>query len=158
MAMNQSAGMQRKSGFARVFICLFGLAPLFAGCAWQPRKEHSLACRARETRWVRETLYFGAVRAHGGEVDVAQWTGFERNVLLAHFPQGYTVLTGNGHWRDDNGVASDEAVRVVVIDHAADAAGAAAVASVIADYRTNFDQEAVLGERSAVCVSFNGGG
>ena len=150
--------MRRNPEVAAILISLLGLATLLAGCAGQRRAEHGPGCRADEMRWVRETLYFGAARAHGGEVDAEQWRGFERTVLLAHFPQGYTVLPGNGHWRNDNGVASDEAVRVVVIDHVADAAAAAAIASVIADYRANFDQEAVLSERSMVCVSFNAGG
>jgi len=144
-----------RSGFA---LAMLILAPLFGGCAMEMRVEHPLLCRLNEMRWVRETLYFGAARAHGGEVDAAQWSEFERGTLLAQFAHGYTVLTGNGHWRDDKGIASDEAVRVVVVDHADDAAGNAAVLRVVTDYRTRYDQEAVLRERSAVCVSFNDGG
>ena len=67
------------------------------------------------------------------------------------------MLGGNGHWRDDGGVAFNEAMRVVVIDHADDVSGNAAVRRVIADYRARFDQEAVLHERSAVFVSFKDG-
>jgi uncharacterized protein DUF3574 len=133
------------------------LAPLLAGCAMELRVEHPLLCRTNEARWIRDTLYFGATRAHGGEVDAAQWNAFEKDTLLAQFPHGYTVLTGNGHWRDDKGISSDEAVRVVVVDHADDVAGNAAIQHVIAEYRTRFDQQAVLRERSAVCVSLSAG-
>ena len=141
----------------RPFIWLLGLAPLLAGCTLEMRVEHQLLCRTNEMRWVRETLYFGATRVHGGEVDAAQWTDFEKSVLLERFPRGFTVFTGKGHWRDDSGVAFDEAVRVVTIDHADDVSGNAAVRRVISDYRVRFDQEAVLHERSAACVSLKDG-
>lgn len=100
-------------------------------------------------------LYLGTSRAHGGTVEPAQWQPFEHDVLLVKFPDGFTVLHGDGHWRDKTAKDFDEPVHVVVIDHPDEAASDAAVQTVIADYRQRFDQEAVLRERSPVCISFN---
>jgi hypothetical protein len=152
--ISNASGRIPAASFLRGTIWLIALLMLLGGCALPQGTQQRVACGAHESSWVRETLYFGTKRAHGGEVDVAQWAGFERDVLLLNFPQGYTVLAGTGHWRDSNGVASDEAVHIVVIDHADDAA---ALQRVVADYRSRFDQQAVLQERSPVCVSFHDG-
>ena len=126
-----------------------------AGCAAQTRPHHDAACGADEQAWIHDTLYLGTSRAHGGAVEPAQWQRFEHDVLLATFPDGFTVLHGDGHWRDKAAKDFDEPVRVLVVDHPDDATRDAAVQSVIADYCHRFDQEAVLRERSRVCVSFN---
>ena len=125
------------------------------GCAAPTKSARDVACHAGEQAWMHETLYLGTARAHGGSVDSAQWTQFEHDVLLAQFPNGFTVLDANGHWRDSAGRDFDEPVRTLVIDHADDAAANAAIDRVIAEYRQRFDQEAVLRERGTVCVSFN---
>ncbi len=104
---------------------------------------------------MHDTLYLGTSREHGGVVDDAQWQPFEKDVLLAKFPDGFTVLRGDGHWRDKTARDFDEPVRILVIDHPDDAISEASVQAVITDYRRRFDQEAVLRERSAVCISFN---
>ena len=102
---------------------------------------------------VSDRLFFGRAIPGGGEVDDAAWRAFETATLLPAFPQGYTVLDANGRWRGDDGVTIGEASRVVVIVHADDSTRDAAVRDVTARYRTQFRQESVLRERSAVCAS-----
>lgn len=135
----------------------FGLAAalaLLGGCQLDWVREHPLGCRADERLAVRDTLYFGRSIPGGGEVDDAAWHTFETTTLLRAFPQGYTVLDANGHWRGDDGTIIGEASRLVAIVHADDSASDATIRNVIARYRTEFRQESVLRERAAVCASF----
>ncbi len=145
----------RMASDRRGVIALGVLFAALSGCAMEMRREHPTLCRGDEKSWVRDVLYLGTTGAHGGGVDQSQWLQFQRDTLLAQFPNGFSVLGAAGHWRDDKGKDFDEQVRVLVIDHADDAASNAGVQRVITDYRTRFDQEAVLRERSSVCVSFN---
>lgn len=134
-------------------IGLVAVLALPGGCQLDWVREHPLGCRLDEQLAVRDTLYFGRSIPGGGEVDDAAWRAFETATLLPAFPQGYTVLDANGRWRGDDGVTIGEASRVVVIVHADDSTRDAAVRDVTARYRTQFRQESVLRERSAVCAS-----
>lgn len=141
-------------GYVRAALLL--PAALACGCTLQLRTQHPLLCPVDAATWVRDTLYFGSARSHGDEVTAAQWDGFARDVLTKNFPRGFTTLAARGHWRDTSGAALDEATHVVMIDHVDDAASDAAVRRVAAEYRHQFDQQAVLRERSAVCVWLGG--
>jgi len=130
------------------------LALAGGGCNVELLREHPLGCRSDEQPMVRDTLYFGASIPGGGEVSDADWRGFEAQVLTPAFPQGYSVLEGNGHWRGADGSDTREHSRVVVITHPDNSATAQAVRRIAQSYRERFRQEAVLRERGAVCVQF----
>lgn len=133
---------------------MLAAAALTAGCNVEWVREHPLGCRLDEQRLVRETLYFGASIPGGGEVDAGAWARFENEVLTPAFPQGYTVVDAHGKWRGNDGATIGESSRLVTIVHADDVAGTDAVRRIAQRYRETFRQEAVLHERSAVCVMF----
>lgn len=146
--------MNARSRHAARHAGLAAALALLGGCQLDWVREHPLGCRADERLAVRDTLYFGRAIPGGGEVDEAAWQAFETATLLPAFPEGYTVLDASGRWRGDDGTIIGEASRVVLIVNNGDPASDAAVRGVIQRYRTQFRQESVLRERSAVCAAF----
>jgi len=135
---------------------MFVLAVLLClpGCALEWTREHHLYCPLQEQPQIRDMLYFGRSIPGCGEVGDAEWKSFETEVIARAFPQGFTVLEAHGAWRGANGETAAEPTRIVVIVHAEDAAAESSIRDIAQRYRTTFRQEAVMRERSAVCVSF----
>lgn len=102
---------------------------------------------------VQERLYFGTQRP-AGVVSGAEWSAFVDEVVAAAFPDGFTAWDAAGGWRGADGRPLREASHVVEIVHPAGTATDTAIAKVIADYKTRFDQEAVMQARVPACVAF----
>lgn len=112
-----------------------------------------IACQPGERPMVRDALYLGRNRP-GGTVSDAQWRTFVDDAVVPRFPDGFTVIQAEGHWRSGSGAIEREASQVLIVLHADDADSRAAVAAIAADYKRQFQQEAVLRERSPACVTF----
>jgi Protein of unknown function (DUF3574) len=144
--------------------CVIVCAAMFAlcGCRALPVVDAPIAtqvvsaafaCAADERAMVREALYFGRNRP-GGTVSDAQWRAFMSDTIAPRFPDGFTVVDAEGQWRGSDGAIERELSQMVIVLHADDAASRAAVDAIVADYKRQFAQEAVLRERSPSCVSF----
>jgi hypothetical protein len=107
---------------------------LLAGCAGAP------ACRNHTQ------LYFGAAIGEDGErVDEAAWRAFVERAILPRFPDGFTVMDGQGLWRSPStGRAVSEPTRVLLVLHADDAESHSRLEAIAADYKAQFRQESVL--------------
>ena len=104
--------------------------------------------------WVLDRLYLGRSIPAGGEVSEAQWTRFLAEVVTPRFPNGFTVLAGQGQWRDKTGGIEHERSFILEFVHRDDAAMEKAVQEIAADYKRRFAQEAVLRVREQVEASF----
>ena len=102
---------------------------------------------------IRDTLYLGLSIPGGGNVADADWKAFADDAIGRAFPDGFTILDAHGTWRGADGATVSEPSRVVTIVHPDDAASDAAIRAVVQRYRATFRQEAVLRERTSVCVS-----
>lgn len=127
---------------------------LSVACTPPPTTPAPLRCPPGATEMVREVLYFGRSIPGGGEVTDSAWRQFLSDVVTPAFPEGLTVLNGNGQWRDANGSIASEKSTLLMLLHADDAAQEAKVLQVAESYRTRFRQEAVLHEHSLVCAEF----
>jgi Protein of unknown function (DUF3574) len=114
----------------------------------------SFVCGADERPMLRETLYFGRNRPGGSTVSDTEWRAFVDDAIVSRFPDGFTVVDAEGHWRSGDGAIEREVSQVVIVLHADDAASDAAVGAIVADYKRQFAQEAVLRERSPSCAKF----
>lgn len=114
----------------------------------------SFVCGADERAMVRETLYFGRNRRGGGTVSDTEWRAFVDDAIVSRFPDGFTVVDAEGHWRSGDGAIEREDSQMVIVLHAGDAASDVAVGAIVADYKRQFVQEAVLRERSPSCAKF----
>ena len=132
----------------------FAIACTLSGCGnveWM--QKHELYCRMDEKLEIRDTLYFGLSIPGGGSVGNADWTAFADDAIGRAFPHGFTVPDAHGTWRGADGAAVSEPSRVVTIVHPDDGTSDAAIRAIVQRYRTTFRQDAVLRERTSVCVS-----
>ncbi|HXC07403.1 MAG TPA: DUF3574 domain-containing protein [Steroidobacteraceae bacterium] len=111
------------------------------------------SCRPGEQLVVQDTLYFGTMRA-GGPVTADDWAKFLNTTVTPRFPQGLTVSQASGQWRGADGAMVRESTYVLTLLHPDGAPGEAAIAEIVASYKSAFQQESVLRSRAATCATF----
>jgi hypothetical protein len=103
----------------------------------------------------RLELYFGTQRPGGVQLTDAEWAGFLDEEVTPRFPDGLTVLRGNGQWRNSKGVVTKETSAVLVILYTPAPEKEAAIEDIRAAYKNRFDQESVMRvDGPTQCVSF----
>jgi Protein of unknown function (DUF3574) len=130
-----------------VSLALAGCMPAMPAAAPVP------APAAREA-WVSDRMYFGRCIPGGGTVSDEEWAAFLREVVTPRFPDGLTVLHGEGQWRDSLGAVVGEPTVVVEILHPADGRSDAALEEIAAEYKRRFRQESVMRVRAPAVVEF----
>ena len=129
----------------------FALILLLAGCAGGPR---FLDVRCNGSPMTETALYFG-LTGPDGPISKDQWLGFRDSVLVPAFSDGFTVLDGDGFWRDpDTQIAASEPSKVVIRVHERRRSDVEAIAAVIKTYKTDFKQTSVLQVDTPVCAAF----
>lgn len=122
---------------------------LFGGCAGR------MAVLPGGSAAVLDRLYFGRAMPNGGEVSDDGWRTFLRESITPRFPNGLTYWAADGQWRDSTGLIVRERSFVLELLHDGVPARDSAIGIIIADYRSRFQQEAVLWMRGAVTVRFD---
>jgi len=113
------------------------------------------ACAEGAFPMARLELYFGTQRPGGAPVTEAEWAAFLDEEVTPRFPDGLTVLTGNGQWRNSQGVVTKETSAVLVILYEPSAQKQASIEDIRAAYKDRFDQESVMRvDGPTQCVSF----
>ena len=105
--------------------------------------------------WVADRLYFGRSIPDGGTVSDTAWAAFLAEVVTPRFPDGLTVLRGEGQWRDSAGAIIQEASFVLELYHPASAGAHAALEEIAAEYKRRFRQESVMRVRAPADVRFH---
>jgi hypothetical protein len=131
-----------------MLICAI-LASVLAGCASLERR----ACASGEQSNVSDVLYFGMAKPTGGTVTEEEWASFLRTVVTPRFPAGLTAWPASGQWRGADGQVVREDSHVLNLLHPADASAEREIQAIIAEYKKQLAQEAVLRVRSNVCTS-----
>jgi hypothetical protein len=134
---------------------------LSCGCgATQPRSVDSASagggvqsCAPLGTAYMRTTLYFGLARP-SGIVSEAEWQTFLREDVTPRFPDGLTVLEGDGQWRRADGSIGREHSKVLVILHDDKPSTQHALQTLVMRYKQVFAQQSVLWEIARVCAAF----
>jgi hypothetical protein len=102
---------------------------------------------------VQTTLSFGMSSRDGSGVSEQEWADFLDEVVTPRFPDGFTVLTGYGQWRDDGSqkiVA--EASKLLILTHADNRATARKIDEIKSAYIKRFRQDAVFHTRVAIQI------
>lgn len=100
---------------------------------------------------VQTTLYFGMTSRNGAGVSEQQWSDFLRTVVTPRFPDGFTVVSGYGQWR--NGKKDDivrEDSRMLILTYSAGRRNEAKVDEIKSAYIKRFRQDAVFHTRSTI--------
>jgi Protein of unknown function (DUF3574) len=122
---------------------------VLVGCSSVPAPR----CESSERTFVNDLLYFGTAKP-GGVVSSEEWAAFLGTVVTPRFPAGLTSWTASGQWRSADGSLTRESSHVLNLLHAPDSTSEAAIREVVAAYKSQFNQEAVLRVKSFACVSF----
>ena len=105
--------------------------------------------------WARTELYFGTSRANTEPVTDTDFTGFVDIQVTPRFPDGLTLLTGNGQFRTSAGVLIREKSYVLILLYPPQMQDANAKIQEIREaYKAAFSQESVLRVDSFSFVSF----
>ncbi|GAA0945051.1 DUF3574 domain-containing protein [Kribbella koreensis] len=105
--------------------------------------------------WVRTELFFGTDKP-GPDVTEHQFSRFVNDVVTPRFPDGLTVLAGNGQWKGEDGKIVKERSKVVVLLYPLDGQDESSkkIEEIRSKYEKQFLQESVLRTDSTEQVSF----
>ena len=131
------------------FALVIGVAAMLTACASVP----VLTCKTGEQLVTLDSLYFGTDKPQG-VVTPEEWAEFLRNTVTPRFPQGFTVSLASGQWRGADGTIVRETSHVLQLAHPNDTLGEQAVLEIVAAYKMQFQQEALLRVKIPACVSF----
>lgn len=96
---------------------------------------------------IQTVLYFGLSLPKGGSISERQWQGFLADTVTPRFPDGLTVVSATGQWRDPKAKAPrtlTEKTKIVILVRADTPAADRAVAEIKAVYLKRFHQISVL--------------
>ncbi|MGN6505860.1 MAG: DUF3574 domain-containing protein [Tepidisphaeraceae bacterium] len=124
---------------------LLTVALLLTGCAapHEPLPNSDVPQGVSSLPQTRTTLFFGLSRADGSVVSDQQWSSFVDQEIAPRFPDGFTILTGEGHWMSQS-VDQREPSRVVIILHPDTRVHSELIDVIRERYKTLFHQESVL--------------
>jgi len=125
-----------------------------AGCDTRPLSAVAPpSCRPPLVAATMIELYFGRAMPGGREVSDAQWAAFLAQSISPRFPDGLTVIDGQGQSGDGSGRIVPERTKLVQLGVRDGAAAASKVDAVIADYKQRFQQIGVFRVERPVCAS-----
>jgi hypothetical protein len=99
----------------------------------------------------RLELLFGTLRGHDPPSSDQEWMAFLDTEVTPRFPEGLTVLTGYGQWRDSSGVIGKDSPKIRVIWYRSTTGADARIEDIRA---ARFGEQSVLRADGLSCVSF----
>ena len=113
-----------------------------------------LACDRGARSLARLELLFGALRPDGRLISDDEWRAFLDAEVTPRFPDGLTVLSGDGQWRNGAGRITRERSRILLVWYAPNAGSERDISAIRDAYRKQFSQESVMRVDGVGCVSF----
>ncbi|NOK60006.1 MAG: DUF3574 domain-containing protein [Chloroflexi bacterium AL-W] len=105
--------------------------------------------------WAKTELYFGTLRPDGSEIPKEEFDQFLDEVITPRFPDGLTLLTGEGQFRNSQGIIIQEQSYLLILLYPREDRMASPEIEEIRDlYEETFQQESVLRVDSFARVSF----
>jgi hypothetical protein len=108
--------------------------------------------------FIRTELFFGSRKPDGTEVTSKQWKRFLNQEITPRFPDGLTVLTGSGQFRDSSGEIIKEKATLLILLYPLEtqAESSEKIEQIREAYKLAFQQESVLraDDLSPLSVSF----
>jgi hypothetical protein len=100
-------------------------------------------------------MVFGRNIGDRSGVSEIAFADFVTREITPRFPDGLTVIDGNGQWRDSaRGSNVRERAKVVLLTFADDAQKRAELVAIADSYKRRFSQQSVLTQVRNVCASF----
>ncbi len=102
----------------------------------------------------RTELFFGLSRSNGPDVTEEEFQGFVDIEVTPRFPDGLTLLTGTGQFKDSNGTIIQEGTKLLILLYPFSRRSNREVEQIREAYKETFQQESVLRGDEQLCVSF----
>lgn len=150
--------MKTKTPWTLGAVALASIAlPIGVAAATSPYDDESpaLMCGAGLTgdQFVRTELFFGLSKP-GGRITKRQFDRFVDDEVTPRFPDGLTVLSGEGQFRLEDGEIIEERSKVIVLLHGGGDVESKEIDEIRAEYIDQHDQQSVLRTDEPSCVSF----
>jgi hypothetical protein len=121
-----------------LLVVLLGMAA-HPAAATQPNRPDC------ENAFVRTELFFGSAKPDGGAVTEEEFSAFLDQVITPRFPDGLTLLTGLGQFRNSAGIIVKEQSFLLILLYPRPIRDSSARIEEIRDlYKAQFQQESVL--------------
>ena len=121
---------------------------------WVRSEEFRCTVVLNGSVFMRTELVFGMSRSAGPDVTEAEFQSFIDNQITPRFPDGLTVLNGNGQFKDSTGAIVKEKSKLLILLYPFTRASSRKVDDIRTDYLEMFQQQSVLRTDEEQCVSF----
>jgi Protein of unknown function (DUF3574) len=153
--------MYRLRHFVFATFLVFGFA-LNTALARETSDEHTHATASERTLcrlingdiFMRTELFFGLSRLGAPEISDQEFQNFVDGQVTPRFPDGLTLLTGKGQFRNAAGLIVQEGSKLLILLYPFSKQSSAAVDEIRTEYKNTFQQESVLRVDEPSCVSF----
>jgi len=125
-----------------------------AGCG-HASNQRSACALPSEQPFAKIELYFGEDIPGRGPLTDAEWSDFVARVISQQFPDGFTIVDGDGQWLDQragNIVHEKSKILIAAADPESDLARR--IGAVVDAYKKQFRQQSVGVMTSPVCGAF----
>lgn len=102
----------------------------------------------------RTELFFGLRKPNGTEVNNAEFQGFLDREVTPRFPDGFTVISGRGQFKDARGAILQERSKLLVLLYPSAANRSQQIEQIRKAYITAFQQQSVLRADNLSCAAF----
>lgn len=154
----------KKNMLNRLFILALLVASLLAPTLEAKTKPARPAARPAAVQqqqrqaaeiWHRTELYFGSQKPDGSVVTEAQFMQFVDTVVTPRFPDGLTLLTGYGQFRNSAGqIIRERSMELILLYPPSMRDANRKIEEIRTAYKQAFQQESVLRVDSLAAVSF----
>ena len=103
---------------------------------------------------MRTELVFGLSRHAGPDVSEAEFKRFVDEQIAPRFPEGLTIVNGNGRFKDARGNIVQETSKLLLVLYPFGDERSKQIEEIRSAYRTRFQQQSVLRIDEMQCVSF----
>lgn len=102
----------------------------------------------------RTELFLGLRKPNGMEVNNAEFQRFLDREVTPRFPDGFTLLTGNGQFKNTRGVILKERSHLLILLYPVAIDSSQKIEQIRKAYMTAFQQQSVLRADELACASF----
>jgi hypothetical protein len=101
----------------------------------------------------RTELFFGLRKPNGTEVNNTEFQKFVDREVTPRFPDGFTVISGRGQFKDANGAILQERSKLLILLYPIAASSNQQIERIRTAYIQAFQQQSVLRSDNLACVA-----
>ncbi|WP_310413697.1 DUF3574 domain-containing protein [Chamaesiphon sp. OTE_8_metabat_110] len=121
-----------------------------------PRRQTQHPCNSvpASKPVARTELFFGLRKPNGIEVNNAEFQRFLDREVTPRFPDGFTVISGQGQFKDARGAILQERSKLLILLYPIAATSSQQIEQIRKAYITAFQQQSVLRADNLSCAAF----